>query len=137
MLLLAHDVLADRRQLRALHRLAQQQVDLLAAVLRPEVVGALEVDRVDLLVQDEVGDVDRLDALGLDGGEVLVREDDELVLLHLVCLHDLVVRDGLVLGFTDLLVADPAAIRFVDEVEAEVGLLDRAVHPHRHVDEPE
>ena len=54
MLLLAHDVLADRGQARLLHRLAQEGVHLLPAVLRAEVVRPLEVDRVDLLVGDEV-----------------------------------------------------------------------------------
>ena len=80
-LALAHHVLADRGEAGLLHRLAHQRVHLLGALLRAEEVGAVEVDRIDLLVGDEVGDVDRLDALGLDGREVLVGEDDGLSFL--------------------------------------------------------
>ena len=77
------------------------------------------------------------DALALRRLEVLVVEADELALLDLERLHDLVVRDRLLLLLADLLVADPAAVPLVDEVEVQVVLVDRAVHPHGHVDEAE
>src|SRR5439155_9485790 len=97
-----------------------------------------EVDGVDLLVRDEVLDLDRAPAaLGLRRLEVLVGHGDELALAELEGAHDLLVRHGLRLGLADLLVADPAPVLLVDEVEVERVLLDGRVHAHRHVDESE
>ena len=65
------------------------------------------------------------------------RHVDVLALRVLERLHDLVVRDGLPLLLADLLVADAASVLLVHVVEVEVLLVDRAVHPHGHVHEPE
>jgi hypothetical protein len=138
-LLVAHHVLRDRGQARVLHRPEQERVDLVAAVGRAEVVRPFEDDRVDLVVGNEVADVDRLEALGVRRRrlEVLVGQVDVLALRVLERLDDLLVRDRLALLLADLVVADAAVVLLVQQVEVELVLLDRAVHPHGHVDEPE
>jgi hypothetical protein len=96
-----------------------------------------EVDRVDLLVWDEVGDLDRLVALDPRGREVLVAHVDVLAPLDLERLHDLVVRHGLLLRLADLLISDRRSVWLVDEVEVELVLANGAVEPNRHIHEPE
>ncbi len=64
-------------------------------------------------------------------------EVDELAVVDLVRLDDLVGRDLASLLLADLLVPDRRAVLLVDEMELEIVLVDRAVHPHRRVDEPE
>ena len=137
MLLVAHHELGDAGELRLLHRLHEQGVHLLGALVGPDVVRLREEDRVDLVVRDEVDDVDRLVALYLGGLEVLLVHEDVFALLELERLDDLVVGDGLVLLLADLLVADRAVVLLVHEVELELVLLHRAVKPHGHVDEAE
>ncbi len=77
-----HD-LGDRDLVRLLERAPEQPVRLLGAVLRREVVGLAEVDRVDLVQVDEVADVDRLRQLDVEAVEVLVLERVVAALLHL------------------------------------------------------
>ena len=96
-----------------------------------------EVDRVDLLVGNEVGDVDRFVALDPCRLEVLLLHVDVLALAVLESLDDLLLGHRLLLDLADLLVADWALVLFVDEVEVELVLADRAVEAHRHVDEAE
>ena len=136
-LAVAHHELRDPGQAGILERTQQETVDLLAALLGPEVVRACEVDRVDLLVGNEVGDLDRPISLGARCLEVLVLHQDVLAGLELEGLDHLVVRDGLVLELANLLVSDRALVGLVDEVEVQLVLGDRAVQAHRHVDEAE
>ena len=91
MLALAHHEGPDCRQAGILHRTDEQGIDLLSSVLGDEVVAPLEVDRVDLVDLDEVGDVERVVALCTGSLEVFVVQFDELTLLDLVRLDDLVV----------------------------------------------
>ncbi len=137
LLLLVEHVLDDRREARLLHRAQQEEIDLLRPVRRPEVVAPLEDDRVDLVALHEVEDLDRAVALLLGRLEVLVLEVHELAVGDLVRLDDLVGRHLLALLLADLLVADPRAVLLVDEMELEVVLVDRAVHPHGSIDEAE
>src|SRR5262249_23143332 len=51
LLAVAEEEVDERRELRLLHRLDEEAVDLLGPLGRPCVVGALEVDRVDLTVR--------------------------------------------------------------------------------------
>ncbi len=102
-----------------------------------EVVAPLEDDRVDVVALDEVEDLDRLEALLLGRGEVVVLEVHELAVGDLVRLDDLVGGHFLALLLADLLVPDRRAVLLVHEMELEVVLVDRAVHPHGRVDETE
>src|SRR5918998_1235303 len=56
--LFPEDELPARREPGLLHGSNEERVDALAAILRTEVVRALEVDGIDLLVGDEDSDVD-------------------------------------------------------------------------------
>ena len=84
--------LADRRDVRLLHRAQQEHVRpaLGLALARREVVGAVEVDRVDVVERDEARDVDRLRAREGDGLEVRLLHEDELALGELPALDELV-----------------------------------------------
>ncbi len=64
-------------------------------------------------------------------------EVDEFAVVDLVRLDDLVGRDLASLLLADLLVPDRRAVLLVDEVELEIVLVDRAVHLHGGIDEPE
>jgi hypothetical protein len=87
-------------------------------------------------VLHESEDLDRLVAVALRRREVLGLEQYELA-VQLVALDDLVVRDRLLLLLAHLLVADSRSVLLVHEVELEIVLVDRRVHPHRRVDEAE
>src|SRR6188472_3745853 len=137
LLLVAHHVARDSDEPRLLHRPHEQRVRLLAARRGPEVARALEEDRIDFVHGNEVLDVDSPIRLARGRLEILVGHVDVLALGHLVAADDLVVRDRLSLLFADLLVPDPRVVLLVQEVEADVLLVDRAVHPHRDVDEAE
>ena len=95
MLLVADHDLGDRDLAGFLERPDEQPVGLLGAVLRLEVVGLAEVDRVDLVQVDEVADVDRLRQLDVEPIEVLVVERDIAALLDLEAADDVVVVDVL------------------------------------------
>ena len=125
MLPLAHHEGPDRRQPGVLHRPHEQRVHLLSAVLGDEVVAALEVDRVDLVDLDEVGDVEGVVALGARGLEVGVLDLDVCPLRDLVRLDDLVVGYRLALFLADLLVPDRRRVLAVQQVEMQ-GCSDTA-----------
>ena len=95
MLLVADDDLRDRDAAGLLERLDEQPVGLLGALLRQQVVGLAEVERVDLVDRDEVADVDRVRQLDVEAVDVLVLELDEAALLELEAPDDVVGIDVL------------------------------------------
>ena len=99
------------------HRFREQPVRLLAALVGPEVVRALEVDRVHPRQRDELGDLDRLARLLRHGLDLVFGEDDVLVLGELVALHHLVPRDDLLVLGADVLLLEPGVTLAVKEVE--------------------
>src|SRR6185436_10031645 len=137
LLTIAEDIPRDGRQLGRLHRLDEERVDLFCSLGRSEVVGALEDDRVDLVVRDEVENLDRAIRLLLGRTEVRVGEVHELPVRALVGLHDLAGRDLLALFLADLAIADRRPVLLMDEMQLEIVLVDRAVHLHGRVHEPE
>src|SRR5256714_872264 len=136
MLLVADDDLGDGDLPRLLERPDEQPVRLLGALLRLEVVGLAEVDRVDLVQVDEVADVDRPRQLDVEPVEVLVLERDEAALIDLEAADDVVAVDVLAAVAAHLVVADRLQVALVQEVEPELLRLGRADHSHRHADEP-
>jgi hypothetical protein len=68
-----------------------------------EVVGAVGIDRVDVAGVDEAVDVHGLGGLDLDLVQLLGRDDDVLVLLELVALHQVGAVDLAQLGVMVLL----------------------------------
>jgi hypothetical protein len=136
-----HEVLAvvedpapDPRALGLRERVMQQPVRVLALVLRAEVVGLGVEDRVDLVRADELLDLDQARSLAGRGLQLLVLEHHELALGDLVALHDLLVRDLLVLLRADPLVLDPRAVVLVDLVEVHGPVLGGRVDLHGHED---
>src|SRR5262249_7691951 len=88
---------------------------------RNEVVGAIEVDRVDLVGPDEAGDLDRAGRVALlERLELLVLDRDELALADLPAAHELVARD--------LDVVDGAPALLLDR-----GQTGAVQHPELHV----
>ena len=116
-LLGADDDAGDRHLARRLHRVEQQPVRLGRALVRHEVVRVVVVDRVDVLEVDEVLDVDRARALGIERVELVGRDHDVAVLGQLEALDDLVERHLLPgLGVHPLLL-DPVSRLLVELVE--------------------
>jgi hypothetical protein len=135
-LLVAENESRDGDLARVLHGLDEEGVGALGALVGPEVVGLLEVDRVDVVEIDEVLDLDRAGLLGVQLGELVAAEHHVLVRRVLVSLHDLLVGDLLAVGLGDALVPDPGAIALPELTEAHSLLGDGAVELHRHVEQP-
>ena len=91
-------------------RLAQHDERLLGEVVGGhDIIGLLEIERVDLVGVDELDELERLLALELDRLDLLVVEQDVVALRHSIALDDLVAVDRADAG-DDLLVFDPLAV---------------------------
>ena len=138
-LLAPEDELADRGHPRLLHRAQQEDVrlSLRVGVGGCEVVGAVEVDGVDVLELDEAQDRDRLRAGQRDGLEIGLLDEDVLALGELPALDELVGLDvALVHGAPPLLLDRRAALA-MERAERDVLPLGRQGEPNRDVDEAE
>ena len=120
-------------------RLREQRIGLRAALVGREVVRLVEVDRVDALDRDELGDLDHVGARLLQRLQLLGREDDVLVLGELVALDRVLARhDDAFLGADVLLLEARAARRLVQHVEGDrPGRLRRGVELDRNRHEAE
>ena len=139
-----HDVLLavtrplrDRDLAGVVHRLHQQAVGLVGALLGTEVVGVLEVDRIDLGEGDELLDVDRAVRGGLERLQLLVGEEHVLFFRELVALHDLAALDDALAGRTEELLLDPAPAGLVQHVEGQRLGARRHVETYRNGHETE
>jgi len=114
------DSAGERGLLLLLHPVADEGEDLLAGrVAWREVVGPVEIDRVDLVEGHEALDRQRLVALGHDGSDLLGFEHDELARADLVAL-DLILSLDRLAGFAvDILPLHAIAGRPVDGVEGD------------------
>ena len=117
MLLVAEADLRDADLVLIGECLAQQRVGLRAGLVRDQVVGLLEQDRVDLVEVDELHDVDRAAGFHRHLVEVVVGEDDVAVLLVLVALHDVLEGDLFAVLLAHPLVTDPPVVGVVELVE--------------------
>ena len=136
-LLAEEDDLGDGDPARLGQCLLEQPVGLEARRLGDNVVGAVEVDRVDHLQGDEVDDVDCPEGLDRRLLQVVVREDHVAVLLVLVSLDDVVEGHVLAANRAHTLVADAPLVGAVEVVEAHALLLDRDVEAHRDAHQAE
>ena len=136
-LLAAHHDAPDRDLVERLHRVDEQRVRLLAALVGHEVVGLLEVERVDVVEVDELLDLDLVAPLRAQRLDLARLDDHVLALRDLEAVHDLV-GGHLVAGLVgDLAVADARAGPLLELVEAHVFALRRADELHGHLDESE
>ena len=115
-LLVAHHEPADRHFPAGLHRSRQQHVGL-GRTVGGEVVGGVEVHRVDVDEVDELLEVDRLGGHRHERLELVRVDDDVATLGDLVALHDVVVADLFTGLGVDLSVADAGHVAFVELVE--------------------
>ena len=129
--------LGDRDLAGVLQRVAEQHVGAGRGALGLEVVGLLELDRVDLVLVDELQHLDLAAGAQRQVVEVLVGEDDDLAVGQLVALGDVAVLDLFAVDRADPLVLDPAAVGGVHLVEADVLVLGRGVQLHADADEAE
>ena len=122
----------DRQLVGLAHRLAQHDEGLLGhRAVRRQVVGRVLVDHVDLVGVDEGLDVQGVVGLELHRLEVLVLDDDVLLVLVLVALHQVRALDQPELGI-DRLHVDPVVGVLVQLVEADpLVRAGRRVEPHR------
>ena len=137
MLGLADDDFANADGSGRAYGFAQQRVRFLAAFRRHEVVGRLEVARIDFVLLHEVQNVDRFGLFERSGLEVLVGEDDEFTFLVLVAFDDLVPGNCFPIGTADALVLDGREIFLVQQSEADMICAHRGLQLHRDVDEAE
>jgi hypothetical protein len=91
----------------------QQAVGFCAALVGREVVGLVEVHRIDGLDGHELGDVDRVGADLFHGFDFFAAELDVLVLGELVALHHVVALDHLAILETDVLLFQARATSLV------------------------
>jgi len=102
----AQDELADADFFRVLERLLEDDIAFVSHVaVGQEVIGRLEIARVDGVLIDEAGQLDGLLALELQLVDFLLVDQDIFALFVLVALGDLLVLDRTHAG-RDLLIAD-------------------------------
>ena len=115
--------LADRGHARLLHRAQQQHVRpaLRVGVRGREVVGAVEVDGVDVLEPDEAQDLDRLRALERDRLEIGLLDEHVLALRELPALDELVRLDVALVHRAPALLLDRRAALAMERAEGHVA----------------
>ena len=123
-LAIVHGDLGQRVELRFAQRLEEQRVRLLAALVGRHVIRAFQVDRVHLVGLHEFQDLHHPGGLGRDLLDVLVVDDDVVVLLVLVALHQFAAGDRFVFRLADGDLLDARVVVFVQQVEAD-GLTAR------------
>src|SRR3990170_3118058 len=136
-LLAAHHERRERHARARVQGLGEEPVGLLAALVGPEVVGLLEVDRVDRLERNELGDVDRPRGLALERFQLLVGDAHVLVLGELVAADERRALHDRVAGRAERLLADARAARGVEQVEGHAPGGRGRVEPDRDRDQPE
>ncbi len=101
----------------ALHRLAEKAVRLVAALVRTEQVGPVEVDGIDLGDGNELLDLDRLVALTLQRLELVRRQDRVLALGVLVPLDHVAALHHLPAAGAHVLLPQARLVLLVQQVE--------------------
>ena len=131
--------LADRRHPRLLHRPQKEDVrlPLRLGVGGREVVGAVEVDGIDVLEPDEAEDRDRLRARQRNGLEIGLLDEDVLALRELPALDELVGLDVALVHRAPALLLDRRAALPMQGAERDVLPLGREREPDGDVDEAE
>ena len=119
------------------HRVDEQRVRLLAALVGHEVVRLLEVERIDVVEVDELLDLDLVTALRLERLDLRRLDDHVLALRDLEAALDPVGGDLFAGRVGDLAVADARAGSLLELVEAHVFVLRRADELHGHLHESE
>jgi len=117
---------------------AQQFVDLLILLAAGgEVVGAVEVDRLDPVEVDEFGDLDRLGAAGRDLVELVRLDDHVLASVEFVALDDVGAVDFLAGALVDAAVADAVGGAALQLVEVDGVILGGGVKADGNRDQAE
>src|SRR5580704_7089545 len=137
-LLVAHHHGGDADTVGVGHRLAQQRIGLVGAgTFGGEVVTRPEIDRVDVGLEDEVGDLDLPGLLRLGTLELLLAQDDVLATTEIEAADDVVVSDLLARPLVDLLVADAVGGPLLELVEVDALVRRRRVQADGDVHQPE
>jgi len=103
------------------HHLDQEMVGLLAALVGRQVIGTIEVDRIDLVRRHELRNGNGLGRLFLHGLEFFGGEGHVLVLGELVALDHVVLLDLLPVLRAHVLLLQPGAVLLVQPVEGHRG----------------
>lgn len=119
LVLAASTVAAEGCTTRCLHRLGDQAVRPVTALVRAEIPGLLEVDRIYRFEGEELGDLDGVGGLGLEYLELLLGEQDVLPLGVLVPLSDAAFVHQLIVHRADVLLAQPRAAALVHHIELD------------------
>src|SRR5712691_4487504 len=115
-----HDVLlaarrpaAERAAIRLAQRFRKQRVGLRAAFVRSEVVGLVEIHRVDRFDRHEFRDIRRVRPRLLEGLKLLGREHHVLVVGEFIALRHVLARDRNLLLHADVTLLEPRSAGLV------------------------
>ena len=137
-LLAARRPAAERTALRLAQRLGEKRIGLGAALVGREVIGFVEVHRVDGLDRHEFADVRRAGAGFLQSFQLLGREHHVLVLGELVAFDHVFARDRDLFLDAEILLAQARAARLVQQVERDgAARLGRRKELDRNRHQPE
>src|SRR5262245_59893167 len=136
-LLAAHDELRERDAPLLFHRVSEEPIRLVAALVRPEEIRPLEVDRIDRLERHELGDVDHLRGVALELLQLVVGDPHILVLRELVAAHERRAIHDLVVHRAEGLLLDARAALGVQHVEGDARRRGGGVHPDGDRDQSE
>ena len=118
--------------------LREQRVGLGAALVGREVVGLVEVHRVDRFERHELGDLGHVRAGLLHRLQLLGREHHVLVLREFVALDHVLARDRHFFLDADVLLLQPRAAGLVQQVEGDrLARLGGRIELHRDRHQPE
>src|SRR6266581_2170147 len=140
-----HDVLlaarrpaTERAAIRLAQRFCKQRVGLRAAFVRGEVIGLVEIHRVDRFDRHEFGDVRRVRPRLLERLQLLGREHHVLVVGEFIALRHVLARDGNLFLHADVLLLEPRSAGLVQKVERDrAARLGGGVKLHRNRDQSE
>ena len=137
-LLVSHDHRPDGHLVCGVHDLSQKLVGLGGRLtLRRQVVGRPEVDGVDLMEIDEIGDLDEPRLLRLSRLQLFVAQDHVLPAAQVEAPDDVAVVDLLAGPLVHLSVANPVAGAGLELVEVDGLVLGGGVDADRNVDQTE
>ena len=136
--LAARRPVAHRAALGLLERLGEQCIGLGRALVGRQIVGLVEVHRVDRLDRHELADIHRVRPGLLERLDLLGREGHVLVLGELVALHHVVALDDRAVLHTNVLLLEARAAGLVQQIEGEADWrIASPIELHRDGDQPE
>ena len=97
----------------------KQRVGFLAAFIGRHVIGAFQINRIDVFAFDELENLHHARGFRRHLADIFLVNDNVLTLFVLITFHDLVARNRLVFGLTEKDLLDARMILFVELIKAD------------------